>query len=77
MQTNTIEQEILLTVHDLPLDKQQSILDFSLFIKSLMINVKSENKALKHQMDLGQDAIEKPIPKFGSAKGLIKMSADF
>jgi len=34
MQINAIEQTILSTVHQLPIAKQQEILDFSLFLKS-------------------------------------------
>lgn len=34
MQMNTIEQTILSTVHQLPVEKQQEILNFSLFLKS-------------------------------------------
>jgi len=38
MQLTVIEKEVLDNMHDLPLDKQQSILDFSLFIKSIAAN---------------------------------------
>ena len=34
MQISTIEENILSTVHNLPIEKQQEILDFSLFLKN-------------------------------------------
>ncbi len=34
MQISTIEENILSTIHNLPIEKQQEILDFSLFLKS-------------------------------------------
>ncbi|OQX25908.1 MAG: hypothetical protein BWK80_13230 [Desulfobacteraceae bacterium IS3] len=36
MQLNIIEQEILSTVQSLPMEKQQEILNFSLFLKDSM-----------------------------------------
>jgi hypothetical protein len=61
MQSDTIEQQILATVHNLPLDKKQTVLEFSLFIKS-MVN-KSPETPLKRQAGLG--------------KGSMRMSDDF
>ncbi len=43
MQISTIEENILSTVHNLPIEKQQEILDFSLFLKS-----KLQKTELKH-----------------------------
>ncbi len=38
MQMNMIEQAILAAVHELPKQKQQEVLDFSLFIKNNITN---------------------------------------
>jgi hypothetical protein len=36
MQINSVEQDILYTVHELPIEKQREILDFSLFLKNTL-----------------------------------------
>ncbi len=36
MQINSIEQDILCIVHELPIEKQKEILSFSLFLKSTL-----------------------------------------
>ncbi len=36
MQINTIEQKILSTVHSLPMERQEEVLNFSLFLKGRM-----------------------------------------
>lgn len=36
MQINSIEQDILCVVHELPIEKQKEILDFSLFLKNTL-----------------------------------------
>ena len=43
MQISTIEENILSTVHNLPIEKQQEILDFSLFLKSKLQTVELKN----------------------------------
>ena len=43
MQISIIEENILSTVHNLPIEKQQEILDFSLFLKN-----KLQKKELKN-----------------------------
>ncbi|OQX25012.1 MAG: hypothetical protein BWK80_17915 [Desulfobacteraceae bacterium IS3] len=42
MQLNTIEQEILSVLNSLPAEKQQEILNFSLFLKGRMQSDKQE-----------------------------------
>ena len=44
MQTSMIEQEILSTVHDLPVEIQQEVLKFSILLK----NKFQENQAKSH-----------------------------
>lgn len=43
MQMTTTEQNILSTVHNLPIEKQQEILDFSLFLKSKLQKTELKN----------------------------------
>jgi len=46
MQMTYIEENILQAVHNLPIEKQQEILDFSLFLKS---NIEDDNLQIKTQ----------------------------
>jgi hypothetical protein len=68
MQLTVIEKEVLDNMHDLPLDKQQSILDFSLFIKSIAANPIQNTKPLKRQAGLGKGStwmsedFDEPLP---------------
>jgi hypothetical protein len=66
MQLTTIEEEILHHIHDLPLEKQQTILDFSLFIKSLT-NPIQNTQPLKRQAGLAKgkltEAFFEPLPE--------------
>lgn len=57
MQADILDNEILLAIHDLPMEKKQTILDFSLFIKSLMPNSNLENKPAKRQAGLGHGSV--------------------
>ncbi|MCK5354384.1 MAG: hypothetical protein KAJ63_04650 [Methyloprofundus sp.] len=43
MQISTIEENILSTVHNLPIEKQQEILDFSLFLKNKLQKAELKN----------------------------------
>ena len=52
MQMNYIEKSILSTVHSLPLEKQQEILDFSLFLKS---NVQKSGKKNRSNFTIALD----------------------
>ena len=43
MQLSEIEQEVIETLHDLPLTEQKSVLDFSLFLKQKIQSSKPEH----------------------------------
>lgn len=52
MQLSKIENQIITTMHDLPFDQQRSILEFSLFLKSLTSS-SNKNKSTKRKAGLG------------------------
>jgi hypothetical protein len=54
MQLSKIEQEVIETLHDLPLTEQKSVLEFSLFLKQRIQNSKPEHgftKALREFLE--------------------------
>ncbi len=61
MKLSAIEKQVVANIHSLPLDKQQSVLEFSLFLKSIVLG--SVPNKLKRQAGLG--------------KGTVWMSQDF
>lgn len=63
MKLSSIEQQVLANLHTLPLDKQQSVLEFSLFLKAMSQKSPQHSVAQKRQPGLG--------------KGDFWMSADF
>jgi len=68
MELSTIEQQVLANVHALPLDKQQSVLEFSLFLKAMAQDVPNINKPQKRRAGLGKsdfwmsDDFDEPLP---------------
>jgi hypothetical protein len=61
MKLSAIEKQVVANIHSLPLDKQQSVLEFSLFLKSIVLG--SVPNQPKRQAGLG--------------KGTVWMSQDF
>lgn len=67
MKLSTIEQQVVANIHSLPLDKQQSVLEFSLFLKSITSN-NIQNKPLKRQAGIGKNTVwmsddfDEPLP---------------
>lgn len=53
MQLSTIEKQVVAVMHDLPPDKQQSILDFTRFLKAMALDG-SQSQASKRQAGFGK-----------------------
>jgi len=68
MKLSNIEKQVVANMHGLPLDKQQSVLEFSLFLKSIAQDAVQQNKPQKRQAGLGKgtfwmsDDFDKPLP---------------
>ncbi len=54
MKLSNIEKQVVANMHGLPLDKQQSVLEFSLFLKSIVQDAAQQNKPQKRQAGLGK-----------------------
>lgn len=77
MELSTIEEQVLTIMHSLPLDKQQSILDFSRFIRSNTLATEQKRPS-KRQAGLGKGKVfvsedfDDPLPDefwLGEGKG--------
>jgi len=68
MKLSNIEKQVVANMHGLPLDKQQSVLEFSLFLKSIAQDAIQQNKLQKRQAGLGKgtfwmsDDFDEPLP---------------
>jgi hypothetical protein len=61
MQINSVEQDILYTVHELPIEKQREILDFSLFLKKQVHNdVKLDSNISTVEITINQQINSEP-----------------
>lgn len=68
MKLSNIEKQVVANMHGLPLDKQQSVLEFSFFLKSISQDAVQQNKPQKRQAGLGKgtvwmsDDFDEPLP---------------
>jgi hypothetical protein len=63
MRINSIEQDILYAVHDLPVEKQREILDFSLFLKNTLKKQANDDVTLADNIPNREITINQPISK--------------
>jgi hypothetical protein len=67
MRINSVEQDILYAVHDLPIEKQREILDFSLFLKNTLKKQVNDDINLDNSVSIVEININQPINKEPSA----------
>ena len=82
MNSLEIEHAVLSNMHDLPLEKQQSVLEFTLFIKSMMNSSKAkitqvvmpsfQSDGLKEEVNIDSDLMEHELKPWMALKAFEK-----